>query len=394
MRNLLRIKSSEATDAQRLVAELRREGIKSEPVLDAIATVPRGVFIGEQYRSRAWSNSALPIGYGQTISQPYVVAAMTEALSLTGTDHVLEIGTGSGYQAAILSLLAGDIVSIERIPALAETARATLARLGIDNVSVQIDDGSVGWSGLAPYDAIIVTAGSPAVPPSLIQQLSPNGGRLVIPVGDANGQNLVLLQRNGDRIEQRNLGPVAFVPLIGEEGWEPSTTTRSPEDPERWGAIDPNVRIGHVHLKVADLDRALGFYQSVLGFEVTQRIGRSAAFLSAGGYHHHIGLNTWESKNGQPPPPGTTGLYHLALLYPSRLALAVAYQRLREHGIRIDGAADHGVSQAIYLHDPDENGIELYWDRPMDEWPRNSDGELEMTTEPLDLQALLDEFKG
>ena len=153
--------------------------------------------------------------------------------------------------------------------------------------------------------------------------------------------------------------------------------------------LDPRVRIGHVHLKVADLDRALGFYRDVLGFEVTQRMGSQAAFLSAGGYHHHIGLNTWESRGGSPPPPGTTGLYHAAILYPDRAALADALRRLIEAGVPLNGAADHGVSEALYLRDPDGNGIELYRDRPPDVWPRTADGALAMVTEPLDLRALL-----
>ena len=151
-------------------------------------------------------------------------------------------------------------------------------------------------------------------------------------------------------------------------------------------------RIGHVHLKVADLGRALGFYCDVLGFELQQRMGSGAAFISAGGYHHHIGLNTWESKDGSPPPPGTTGLYHVAIRYPSRKALAKALKRLVENGIPISGASDHGVSEAIYLNDPDGNGIELYRDRPEAEWPRPSDGKgVAMVTRPLDLQALLAE---
>jgi catechol 2,3-dioxygenase len=153
--------------------------------------------------------------------------------------------------------------------------------------------------------------------------------------------------------------------------------------------INANVRIGHVHLKVADLDRALAFYRDVLGFEVTQRFGSQAAFLSAGGYHHHIGLNTWESAGGKPPPPGTTGLYHVAILYPTRAELAVALRRLHEAKVPLEGAADHGVSEAIYLRDPDENGVELYWDRPQEQWPRSADGGLAMFTHPLDLEALL-----
>jgi len=154
--------------------------------------------------------------------------------------------------------------------------------------------------------------------------------------------------------------------------------------------IDPAVTIGHVHLKVADLDRALAFYRDVLGFEVTQYYP-GAAFLSAGGYHHHIGLNTWESRGGSPPAAGTTGLYHVAIRYPTRAALADALRRLEAAGIRIDGASDHGVSEALYLRDPDHNGIELYWDRPEAEWPRAPDGTLAMVTRPLDLRGLLGE---
>jgi catechol 2,3-dioxygenase len=152
--------------------------------------------------------------------------------------------------------------------------------------------------------------------------------------------------------------------------------------------LDSHVDIGHVHLKVADLDRAIAFYSGVLGFEVMQRMGNSAAFLSAGGYHHHIGLNTWESQGGTPPPPGTTGLYHFAIRYPNRAALADALLRLDSAGIRLDGASDHGVSEALYLRDPDENGLELYVDRPRDEWPRSANGSLNMGTVRLDLDAL------
>jgi len=155
--------------------------------------------------------------------------------------------------------------------------------------------------------------------------------------------------------------------------------------------LSPDVRIGHVHLRVADLDRALAFYQGVLGFELTQRFGSQAAFLSAGGYHHHIGLNTWESLGGKPPAPGTTGLYHLAVLYPTRASLGVALRRLIDHGVTLDGAADHGVSEALYLHDPDQNGVELYWDRPQSEWPRDANGNIAMVTRALDLHALLHE---
>ena len=153
--------------------------------------------------------------------------------------------------------------------------------------------------------------------------------------------------------------------------------------------IHPEVVVGHVHLKVADLDRAIRFYGDVLGFEVTQRWGADAAFLSAGGYHHHVGLNTWESRGGAPPAPGSTGLYHVAFRYPDRAALARAYRRLLEHSIPLEGAADHGVSEALYLRDPDGNGIELYRDRPEPEWPRGPDGGLEMFTRALDLEGLL-----
>lgn len=155
--------------------------------------------------------------------------------------------------------------------------------------------------------------------------------------------------------------------------------------------IHPGVRIGHVHLKVADLERSLAFYCGVLGFQLTQRYGPGAAFVSAGGYHHHIGLNTWESRGGNPPPRGTTGLYHVAILYPDRASLADALRRLIEHNIPLEGAADHGVSEALYLSDPDGNGLELYIDRDPAEWPRDANGELQMTTEPLDLKALLNE---
>ena len=156
-------------------------------------------------------------------------------------------------------------------------------------------------------------------------------------------------------------------------------------------AIDPRVGIGHVHLKVADIERALDFYVGVLGFELQQRFGPQAAFVSAGGYHHHIGLNTWQSAGGDPPPPGRTGLFHLAILYPDRPTLAAALRRLVEAGVPLEGASDHGVSEAIYLRDPDDNGVELYRDRPREEWPRSSDGAVAMHTAPLDLRALLAE---
>jgi catechol 2,3-dioxygenase len=157
------------------------------------------------------------------------------------------------------------------------------------------------------------------------------------------------------------------------------------------GSIDPGVDIGHVHLKVADIDRSLGFYCGVLGFELTARLGDEAAFVSAGGYHHHIGLNTWESKDGPPPPPRTTGLYHVAIRYPTRAALAEALRRLDAAGIPLTGASDHGVSEALYLRDPDRNGVELYRDRPREQWPRTPDGGFTMFTLPLDLDSLRQE---
>jgi len=156
--------------------------------------------------------------------------------------------------------------------------------------------------------------------------------------------------------------------------------------------IDPNVRIGHVHLRVANLQRALDFYCSVLGFELTQRYGEEAAFVSAGGYHHHIGLNTWESRDGSPPPKGATGLYHFAILYPTRAALADGLRRLMQANISLEGASDHGVSEALYLSDPDGNGIELYWDRPKELWPRDENGQIEMSTRQLELNSLLGEL--
>ncbi len=153
--------------------------------------------------------------------------------------------------------------------------------------------------------------------------------------------------------------------------------------------IPAGTKIGHVHLKVADLDRALGFYRDVLGFQIKARYGDQAVFIAAGDYHHHIGLNTWESKGGQPPAPGTTGLFHTAILYPTRADLADALHRVLSAGITLDGASDHGVSQALYLRDPDQNGVELYWDRPESEWPRDPNGEIAMFTKRLDVEDLL-----
>jgi catechol 2,3-dioxygenase len=156
-------------------------------------------------------------------------------------------------------------------------------------------------------------------------------------------------------------------------------------------AAEPAVRIGHVHLKVADLERSLGFYSGILGFQIMQRLGNGAAFLSAGGYHHHIALNTWESLGGSPPPEGTTGLYHTAIVYPTRAALAAALRRVLEARVPLEGVADHGVSESIYLRDPDDNGVELYCDKPKGLWPRDSDGKLAMYTRMLDLSKLLSE---
>jgi catechol 2,3-dioxygenase len=167
-------------------------------------------------------------------------------------------------------------------------------------------------------------------------------------------------------------------------------TKENPETRDSY-VVDPRVRIGHVHLKVADLQRALQFYAGVLGMEVTQRYGDGAVFLSAGGYHHHIALNTWESLGGLPPPAGTTGLYHTAIVYPTRAALATALRRVLEAKIPLQGAADHGVSESIYLNDPDENGVEIYCDKPKEQWPRSADGELKMYTRRLDLHKLLKE---
>jgi catechol 2,3-dioxygenase len=168
-------------------------------------------------------------------------------------------------------------------------------------------------------------------------------------------------------------------------------TKIAPDSTAAGAPINPGVRIGHVHLKVADIDRALAFYCGVLGFTLTQRIGQQAAFISAGGYHHHIGLNTWESRGGPPPPAGSTGLYHLAILYPTRAELADALRRLTEAKIPLEGASDHGVSEALYLRDPDDNGVELYWDRPKQAWPLTADGKLAMFTHRLDLMNLLAE---
>lgn len=179
---------------------------------------------------------------------------------------------------------------------------------------------------------------------------------------------------------------VLFVSILLSSIFIPMTRAETPP-------INPGTRIGHVHLKVADLERALAFYCGVLGFSLSQKYGEQAAFVSAGGYHHHIGLNTWDSKGGKPPAPGTTGLYHVAILYPTRADLADALRRLQKVDISLDGASDHGVSEALYLRDPDGNGLELYWDRPEQEWPRDANGQLAMKTARLDLDSLLKEPK-
>jgi len=190
------------------------------------------------------------------------------------------------------------------------------------------------------------------------------------------------IERRADRIAVDHR-PTRLVPgtAVGE--------TRPVSDASR--PIDPRVHVGHVHLKVADLDRALGFYRDVLGFELMAQLGDRAAFLSAGGYHHHIGLNTWESRGGGPPPRGTTGLYHVAILYPTRAALADALQRLAAAGVKLSGASDHGVSIAFYLDDPDGNGLELYWDRPRETWPRDARGQFVMVSDPVDVEAFVAE---
>jgi protein-L-isoaspartate(D-aspartate) O-methyltransferase len=202
-----------------LLEELFTQGITDEPVLRALAMVPRERFVPKNFLADAWSNVALPIGAGQTISQPFIVALMTQALNLSGDEKVLEIGTGSGYQAAVLAELAEKVISIERQPTLAANAEALLSELGYDNVEIHIADGSAGWQPGAPYDRIIVTAAAPRLPLALREQLSSDGGRLVVPVGSASEQSLVAIERKGDTYTQSPLGPVRFVPLIGRAGF-------------------------------------------------------------------------------------------------------------------------------------------------------------------------------
>ena len=202
-----------------LLAELRRQGIRDERVLGALGQVPRDRFVPEENRAEAWANAALPIGAGQTISQPFVVALMTEALALRGPERVLEIGTGSGYQTAILAELAAEVVSVERHAELAAGAERLLRELGYRNVAVHVGDGTAGWADAAPYDRIIVTAAGPRVPPPLLAQLRADGGRMVIPVGEPHDQHLVVVDRDGDQTRETSLGPVRFVPLIGRAGW-------------------------------------------------------------------------------------------------------------------------------------------------------------------------------
>jgi protein-L-isoaspartate(D-aspartate) O-methyltransferase len=202
-----------------LLGELRRQGIRDERVLAAIARVPRERFVPAASREQAWANVALPIGAGQTISQPYIVALMTTALGLSGQERVLEIGTGSGYQAAILAELAAEVVTVERHATLAKDAESRLHELGYVNVQVVVGDGTTGWPEGAPYQRIIVTAGAPRVPLPLLAELSQDGGRLIIPVGEADDQVLLVVERHGDRTTEQPLGPVRFVPLIGRAGW-------------------------------------------------------------------------------------------------------------------------------------------------------------------------------
>jgi protein-L-isoaspartate(D-aspartate) O-methyltransferase len=202
-----------------LIEELKRQGVGSIDVRRAIANVPRERFVSDELREEAWKNVALPIQAGQSISQPLIVALMTSALDLTPQDRVLEIGTGSGYQTAVLAELAARVFTVERFPELSSAAEAILRSLGYENVSYAVDDGSLGLPGEAPFDAIVVTAAAPSVPPALMTQLVPDGGRMVIPIGSRDDQELIKIERRGDQMQRTSLGPVRFVPLIGEQGW-------------------------------------------------------------------------------------------------------------------------------------------------------------------------------
>jgi len=207
------------SEKQALIRKLQEAGIHSQSVLQAIADTPRERFVPESIRSRAYEDNALPIGEGQTISQPYIVALMTQALQLTGREKVLEIGTGSGYQAAVLSLLCRELVTIERLPELSRRAQVVLDSLGYDNIEYQVGDGTIGYAAGAPYDGIVVTATAPQVPAALTEQLA-LGGRLVIPIGQEEVQELLLITRAIDRLKTEKLCDVRFVPLIGEQGWQ------------------------------------------------------------------------------------------------------------------------------------------------------------------------------
>ena len=221
-----------ADQRRRLVDELRAEGIRDERVLQALGRVPREAFVPDEHRHLAYRNSALPIGERQTISQPFVVALMTQELALGGSERVLEIGTGSGYQTAILAELAAHVVSVERHPALLDSARRMLGELDYSHVELHLSNGSLGWPSGAPYDRIIVTAAAPELPEPLLDQLGP-GGRLILPVGTATQQELLLITRDPDGLHQRRLGPVRFVPLVGEAGWQPSPEWQVVSDDER-----------------------------------------------------------------------------------------------------------------------------------------------------------------
>lgn len=208
---------------QNLLHELRSQGIRDERVLQAIARVPRERFVPEAQQDQAWANVALPIGAGQTISQPYIVALMSQALRLKGHERVLEIGTGSGYQAAVLALLAAKVISVERHASLARSAGELLRELGFTNIEIHVGDGTLGWPPNAPYDGVLITAGAPRIPGKLLDQLSQEHGRLVIPVGTLDDQRLIAIERTGNHLNEEDLGPVRFVPLVGRGAWGTST---------------------------------------------------------------------------------------------------------------------------------------------------------------------------